>query len=134
MNVLMFTLILYFIVVPTPNVSINAMIYDAMIVGQPLVLECVVTAVRGINSQVNMLWSNINSNEELRKTNVTASVIMFGSVVYRDYLNISQLTTENNDVTYECKIMINDVVASNRFTLYVTGKHLSYINHKTLIF
>ena len=101
-----------------------------MIVGQPLFLECVVTVVRGINSEVVIVWSN-DSIKELRKMNVNASVTTFSSVVYRDYLNISQLTTDNNDVTYECKVMINDVVANNRFTLNVTGKYLSYINHNT---
>ena len=100
-----------------------------MVVGQPFVLECVVNAVRGTTSQVAIVWSNVNSNEELRKVNVNASAAIFGSVVYRDYLNMPHLTTNNNNVTYQCEVMINDAMASDRLTLYVTGMYLSFIIH-----
>ena len=118
--------ILYFITctVPTPNVSVTT--YNATVVGQPLILECNVTAVRGINSQVTIVWSNINSNKELRIVNVSVSLKTFDSVIYRDYLNIPQLTTDHNDVTYECEVTINDVMATDKFTF---GKCLSCINH-----
>ena len=120
-------LILYFITVPTPNVSVTT--YNATIVGQPLILECNVIAVRGINSQVAIVWSSINSNEELREVNVNVSLTIFGSVIYRDYFNIPQLTIDNNNVTYKCEVTINDVMSTDNFTLYVTGKYLSCINH-----
>ena len=120
-------LILYVITVPTPNVSVTT--YNATIVGQPLILECNVIAVRGINSQVVIVWSSINSNEELRIVNVNASTANNSSVIYRDYFNISQLTTDHNDVTYECKVTIKDVIATDNFTLYVTGEYLSCIDH-----
>ena len=120
-------LILYVITVPTPNVSVTT--YNATVVGQPLILECNVIAVRGINSQVVIVWSSTNSNEELRIVNVNASTANNCSVIYRDYFNISQLTVDYNDVTYECKVTINDVIATDNFTLYVTGKYLSCIDH-----
>ena len=44
-------------------------------------------------------------------------------------MNIPQLTTDHNDVTYECKVMISDVMATDNFTLYVTGEYLSCIDH-----
>ena len=104
-------LILYFITVPTPNVSVTT--YNATIVGQPLILECNVIAVRGINSQVVIVWSSITSNEELREVNVNVSLTIFGSVIYRDYFNIPQLTIDNNNVTYECEVTINDVMSTD---------------------
>ena len=111
------------IAVPTPNVSI--IVYNMMIIGQPLILQCIVTTVRGINSQVDIVWRNLNSGEEFRR-NFTESITIFNSVVYRDYLNISQVTTDDNDVTYQCEVTINaehsSVIETDTFTLHVHGK------------
>jgi len=91
-----------------------------MIVGQPLTLECIVTTVRGINSQVDIMWTNVDNGSELqRSNNVSGSMETLGSI-YRDYFNISQLTTDHNDVKYECKVIINAnplVMATGSFTL-----------------
>ena len=100
-----------------------------MIVGQPLTLECVATAVRGINSQVDIIWNNNSSAKEFRRNDVNASMtnLLMSSVVYKDYFNISQLTTDDNNVTYQCEIIINSnpsVMASGSFTLHVIGKNL----------
>ena len=115
--------------VPAPNVNVT--VHNAnMVVGQPLTLECLVTTVRGINSQVCIVWKY--SSKEL-KINVSASITVFSSVVYRDYLNISQLSTDDNDVTYECEVIINaspPVTETGRFTLHVNGKQLSDFNYK----
>ena len=116
------TFLIYFIV-PTPNVSI--IVHNDMIVGQPFSLECIVATVRGINSVVNIIWSK--GDEELiqKRENASASLTMFSSVLYRDYLNISQLTTDDNDETYRCEVMINadpPVVTSDSYTLHVIGK------------
>ena len=97
-----------------------------MIVGQPFSLECIVTTVRGINSLVNIIWSK--GDEELvvrKRENASASSTIFSSVLYRDYLNISQLTTDDNDETYRCEVMINagpPVMTSDSYTLHVIGK------------
>ena len=95
-----------------------------MIVGQPFTLECIVTAVRGINSQVDIVWSRNynNGSEQWRRNNLTASIRNFNTVVYSNSVNISQLTTDDNSVTYECKVIINFVEASDNFTLRVIGK------------
>ena len=102
-----------------------------MIVGQPLVLECNVIAVRGINSQVDIVWSNANSGKELlRSNNVNGSITNSSTVLYRDYFNISQLTTDDNGITYQCEVIINadpPVRASDNITLHVIGKYLCYI-------
>ena len=99
-----------------------------MIVGQPLTLECIATTVRGINSQVDIVWTNVSNGMELRRTtNVNSSVINISSV-YRDYFNISQLTTDHNDVKYDCEVIINPnntlTTGTSSYTLRVLGKHL----------
>ena len=100
-----------------------------MIVGQPLTLECVATAVRGINSQVDIIWNKNSLAKEFRRNDVNASMtnLLMSSVVYKDYFNISKLTTDDNNVTYQCEIIINtnpSVIASGSFTLHVIGKSL----------
>ena len=118
----------YYFIVPTPNVSIT--VHNDMIVGQLFLLECIITTVRGINSQVNIIWSKGNAGEEPTRENVNASITMFSSVMYRDYLNISQLTTDENGKTYICEVMINanpPVMASDSYTLHVIGKNCNYV-------
>ena len=110
-----------YIAVPTPNVSIT--VHNDMIVGQPFALECIANTVRGINSQVDIVWSN--NSKEMWKKNVSVYIINSSSLVYRDYFNISQLTTDNNGDTYECRVIINtdpSVIATDCFTLHVIGK------------
>ena len=116
--------------VPTPNVSVTVLQNAMMMVGQPLILECMVTTVRGINSQVDIVWRNINSDEELRNTSI--AIFNSSSVPYRDYLNISQVTTDDNDVTYQCEVTINaypPVMEIDTVALHVNGKYLSYFNY-----
>lgn len=96
-----------------------------MILGQPLTLECIVTTVRGINSQVDILWSN--SSKEIRRNNVSVSIKSLNFSIYRDHFNISQLTADDNDVTYKCEVVINAitrVTASDTITLYAIGKYV----------
>ena len=126
--------LLYYITVPKPNVSVNIQ-NVTMIVGQPLTLECNASAVRGINSQVDIVWSNDNSSKELtRSKNVSALMTNFSTVLlYKDYFNISKLTTDHDGITYECEVIINadpPVRATDNIAIHVTGKHLSYFNHK----
>ena len=120
----------YTYVVPTPNVSIIA--YDDMIVGQPFSLECIITTVRGISNQVNIIWSKGSNGKELKRENVSSYITVNSSVMYRDYFNIPKLTTDDNSETYRCEIIIHTsspVMASDSYTLYVTGKNcfLCYI-------
>ena len=111
---------LEFYTVPTPNVSV--VVHNAIIVGQPLMLECIITTVRGINSQLNVVWSSNSSGKELRRSNITSSMEVFDFVVYRDYFRISLLTTDDDKITYECKAMINAVETNDSFMLQVKGK------------
>ena len=111
-----------YVTVPTPNISFTT-IHNDMIVGQPFALECVANTMRGINSQVDIVWSY--NSREMKRNNVSASIINSSSLVYRDYFNISQLTTDDNGGIYECKVIINtnpSVITTDCFTLRIHGK------------
>ena len=108
-----------------------------MIVGQPIMLECTVTTVKGITDQVDIVWNNTNSGKEWKRENVNISMEDSSSVVYRDCFNISQLATNDNNVTYKCEVIINSsslIMAANNTTLHVTGKSYDYIIPSLCIF
>ena len=71
-------------------------------VGDPLLLECNVTTVRGITSSVDIVWITID--EEVR---VDVSQKTVGnSVVYRTVYNDSGIP-QDNGTTYHCYVEIN---------------------------
>ena len=126
--------ILIYFIVPTPNVSITD--HNDTMVGQPFSLECIITTARGINSLVNIIWRKGNKLVQERE-NANASLTMFSSVLYKDYLNISQLTTDDNDETYRCEVMINadpPVMANDSYTLHVIGKWLASFNQLAVLY
>ena len=98
-----------------------------MMVGQPLTLECIATTVRGINSQVDIVWTNVNNGTEVGRTDNVNSSMTNISIVYRDYFNISQLTSIDSGVEYECKVIIinANLSVTDSFTLDLIGKQLA---------
>ena len=97
-----------------------------MIVGQQLLFECIITTVRGISSQINIIWRKGSNGKELKRENVSSYITVNSSVMYKDYLNISQLTTDDNGETYWCEVIINagsPVMTNDNYTLNVTGKN-----------
>ena len=58
--------------VPTPDVAVTPTI--GHILGQSLTLQCEVTAVRGITSRVDIVWSS--DGMELNRTNGTTATTM----------------------------------------------------------
>ena len=102
--------------------------------GQSLKLNCNVTAVRGITSRVDIVWSS--EGLELQRTNeVNVSSMTSYLVLYTNSYNILQLSTADEDKTYECTILIIStlpVMATNNITLNVTGKH-DHTYHPCLI-
>ena len=94
------------------------------IVGQPLILKCNITAVRGITSRVDITWSSAGL-ELKRIEGVNMSSITINSALYNDSYEISQLSTADENKTYECGVLVTatlPVMATNNVTLNVTGK------------
>ena len=113
--------LLYF-VVPTPNVTVTTP--NTQAVGGPLTLTCNVTAVRGINSSVDVSWSS--DGTELQMTEgVSVSSTTDNSVVYTNTYTISQLNTADDGREYQCDVVINStlpVMADDSVTLDVMGE------------
>ena len=105
-----------------PSVIVSTL--KDQIVGQSLTLKCNITAVRGITSRVDVIWSS--DGLELRRTEgINASSVLIGSVVYINSYTISQISTSDENRTYLCKVLIiasSSVEATNSVTLNVTGK------------
>ena len=105
-----------------PSVIVSTL--KDQIVGQLLTLKCNITAVRGITSRVDVIWSS--DGLELRQTEgINAISVLIGSVVYINSYTISQISTSDENRTYLCKVLIiasSSVEATNSVTLNVTGK------------
>ena len=110
-----------FFSVPTPTVSVTSP--NNQTVGQPLILQCEVTTVRGITSRVDIVWSS-NDTELQRMDNVVLSPIN-DSLVYMDTYNNPLLNTTDDGRVIQCEVVINvspSVTAKDNITLDVTGK------------
>ena len=111
-----------FATVPTPIVTVTAP--NTQIVGQSLMLECSVTAVRGIEVEVDIVWS-MNSIELKRMEGVSVSSTADNSVVYTDTYTISQLNTTDEGREYQCEVVINTsplVMTNGGVVLNVMGE------------
>ena len=126
-------IILFYITVPTPTVSVTAL--NTQTVGQSLTLQCEVTTVRGITSRVDIVWSS--DGMELNRTNSTIPVMMDNSLVYTDFYTISQLSTTDDSRVIQCEVVINaspSVMASDNITLDVTGEYYDILHIHTCLF
>ena len=94
------------------------------IVGQSLRLKCNGTLVRGITSQVDIIWKT--DDLELDRTNGTKLTLTEGtSLAYMSTYTIIQLSTFDEDRMYYCELVINSpspVVVNDSITLNVTSK------------
>ena len=104
------------------------------IVGQSLLLECDVVSVRGITSNIDIVWSSdgtvLQTDEGVSLTVRTSTTTNLTST----YL-ISPLSTSDEDRTYQCEMIINTtqpVITANNVTLDVTGVYI-YLNNYVLI-
>ena len=111
--------------VPPPGVMLK--VPDVQAVGQSLLLECTVTTVRGIMSRIDVIWRS-DGLEIKRIIGTTISSSTSSSVVYRDFYNISLLTTAEEGRVYQCEGVINttpSLITENNITLNVIGKYVS---------
>ena len=93
-------------------------------VGQSLTLQCEVTTVRGITSRVDIVWSS--NGTELNRTNSTTLIMTSNSLVYTDLYTIDILSTDDEDRSYDCEVVIYTSppeMASDSVTLDVTGRY-----------
>ena len=102
---------------------VNITVISNLTVSQPLSLECSVTAVKGITSRVDIVWSS--NGVELK--GIKGANISFTSdslVTYTDYYTAFQLNTTDDGRTYQCEILVNTsplLMADGNITLDVNG-------------
>lgn len=121
-------IILFSILVPIPSVMITAP--DTQIVGQSLVLTCSGSVVRGITSEVDIVWKSDGS--KLSRTNEVNLTLMENgtSLTYMDNYTIAQLSTYDKDKVYYCELVISShppIAVNSSILLNVTGKfHITH--------
>ena len=93
-------------------------------IGDPLTLDCTVTAVRGISSSVNIIWTT--GGRVVRSVNDTMADqdMENDSAIYTDSFEISSLSAIDNGRVYQCAVVINaspQVFSSDQITLNFDG-------------
>ena len=120
-------------IVPTPFVQIT--IFDNEIlgneilgnvtIGDPLTIDCTVTAVRGISSSVDIIWTT-GGRVVRRVYNITAD-IEIDYAIYTDSFEISSLSIIDNRKEFSCTVVVNKIQQnlinnSNQITLIFSGE------------
>ena len=109
-------------IVPPKLQNISLVATTDQIVGQPLILECSVTTVRGITSRVDIVWSSYG--EDLQTINGINAILSDNLTIYRSTFTILLLSTTDDGRVYQCEVVINTsppVMATGIVTLDVTG-------------
>ena len=79
---------------------------NEQIVGQPLMLECAMSAPRGISSRVDVVWSRDGLEVE-HIADISSNFSSSEVVVYTNIYTIPLLDTYDDDIVYECEVIIN---------------------------
>ena len=93
-------------------------------IGDSLTLDCTVTAVRGISSSVDIIWTT-GGRVVRRVDNITAD-IENDSAIYTDSFEISSISAIDNGREYQCAVVINatqPIYSSDQFTLIFPGEY-----------
>ena len=96
---------------------------NEQIVGQPLMLECAMSTPRGISSRVDVVWSRDGVELE-HINNISSNFSSPEVVVYTNIYTIPLLGTYDDDIVYECEVIINSSPirkVKDSITLDVTG-------------
>ena len=96
---------------------------NGLTIGDPLTLYCTVTAVRGISSSVDIIWTT--GGREVRRANNTMADENNDSAIYTDSFDILSLSAIDNGRVYQCTVVINaspQVFSSDRITLNISGE------------
>ena len=115
-------ILFYTYLVPSPSVTLR--MPDIPTVGQPFFMECIMTTASGITSTIDIIWSR-DDVEVTRTTGAVISSSSGNSVIYRDFYNISLVTTAEEHKLYQCRGVINatpNLTAENNILLDLIGK------------
>ena len=97
--------------------------HNVQTVGQSLLLECIVTTVRGITSTMDITWSSGDGMFKI-ETNVSINVTTLYTASYTSTYIIPHLSTLDDGKAYSCEMVINTsppVTATGRIELDVIG-------------
>jgi len=117
--------------VPESEVTVTAP--NNQTVGQPLMLTCNAVTVRGITSNVDIIWRR--DGTEVNKTINVLPTMITSSLVYTDTYTISLLSTDDDGREYQCELVINTsppVIATDSVTLDVMSK-FDGLNYELII-
>ena len=117
----------YISVSNSTNVMVETL--NEEIVGQPLMLECAMSTPRGITSTVDVAWSRDGVDLEYIE-NISSNFSSPEVVVYTNIYTIPLLGTYDDDIVYECEVIINSsppLKISKDVTLDVFGKCLLHM-------
>ena len=130
---------MFILIVPTPDIQISVFGYETLgnetlrnvTIGDPLTLDCTVTAVRGISSSVDIIIGWSTRSRILRRVNNVMGVVKDDSMIYTDSLEIPSLSAIDNGKDYLCTVLFNSsqVLAFNIdiFTLIFPGEYTYHI-------
>ena len=120
-------------IVPTPFMQISTLYNNEIhgngtlrniTIGDPLTLVCTVTAVRGITSSVDIIWTSGGVVVVRRVLNLTAAAdVEHDHAIYTDLFEKSLSAIDNRRV-YECTVMIDShqpIYKSDEITLMFEG-------------
>ena len=111
----------FILTVPLPLIILS--VPNDQTVGESVTLECSIFTVRGIKSTVDVKWRSDDIELE-RSINIKLNTTN-NSMLFKDTYTISQLSTADEDKTYQCEVSINTlspVTGYDNVTLNVTGK------------
>ena len=97
--------------------------FGNLTIGDPLTLDCTVTAVRGISSSVDIIWTT--GGRVLRRVDNITADIENDYAIYTDSFEISSLSAIDNGREYQFTVVINanqPVYNSDHIALMFTGE------------
>ena len=102
--------------------NLNISITEDIMLGEPLILRCVVNTMTTIADVLTFVWSS--NNTVLRRVNQTKQL--------HDHYVISQLNTSNDGQEYMCEVIINSIIperVNGIIKLSLTGKSFTNLMH-----
>ena len=110
------------VVVPTPSVTVTAP--NTQTVGQPLTLTCNAMTVRGITSQMELIWTRDRMN---LRTIIISPTTNDNATVYSDSYTIPLLNVDDDGRDYQCGLTIltsPSINVNHTITLNVAGMYI----------